>query len=325
MDPVWPKYSKILIVDDNIQNIELLEGHLSAAGYNVLTAFDGEEALRVVEDCDPHLILLDVLMPKLDGYQVCSFLKKNEKTRFTPVVMITALKEIEDKIKGIEAGADDFLSKPFNKLELLTRVKSLLRMRYLRDELEQKQQEEKERMKEIFKVYLSDEIANLVLSDPEKFLKLGGEKKLVTVIFADLRGFANFAETHSAEKVVGTLNQFFQKMTQVIFDYQGTLDKYIGDAIMAYFGAPMGYPDDALRSVKAAVNMQREFVNLQKNWEQEGLTKIGLGIGLSTGEVIFGNVGTERVMNYTIVGDTVNIAQRLEEAALTGQRFHGML
>jgi len=233
--------------------------------------------------------------------------------------MITALKEIEDKIKGIEAGADDFLSKPFNKLELLTRVKSLLRMRYLRDELVQKQQEEKERMKEIFKVYLSDEIANLVLSDPEKFLRLGGEKRVVTVIFADLRGFANFAETHPAEKVVSTLNQFFQKMTQVIFHYQGTLDKYIGDAIMAYFGAPMGYPDDALRSVKAAVNMQREFVNLQKKWVQEGLTKIGLGIGLSTGEVIFGNVGTERVMNYTIVGDTVNIAQRLEEAALTGQ------
>jgi class 3 adenylate cyclase len=319
MDPALPKYSKILIVDDNIQNVELLDGHLSAAGYDILKAFDGEEALKMVEDCDPHLILLDVMMPKLDGYQVCSFLKKNEKTRFTPVVMITALKEIEDKIKGIEAGADDFLSKPFNKLELLTRVKSLLRMRYLRDELVQKQQEEKERMKEIFKVYLSDEIANLVLSDPEKFLRLGGEKRVVTVIFADLRGFANFAETHPAEKVVSTLNQFFQKMTQVIFHYQGTLDKYIGDAIMAYFGAPMGYPDDALRSVKAAVNMQREFVNLQKKWVQEGLTKIGLGIGLSTGEVIFGNVGTERVMNYTIVGDTVNIAQRLEEAALTGQ------
>jgi class 3 adenylate cyclase len=233
--------------------------------------------------------------------------------------MITALKEIEDKIKGIEAGADDFLSKPFNKLELLTRVKSLLRMRYLRDELERKQQEEKERMKEIFKVYLSDEIANLVLSDPEKFLRLGGEKRVVTVIFADLRGFANFAETHPTEKVVNVLNQFFQAMTRIIFQYRGTLDKFIGDAIMAYFGAPMGYPDDALRSVKAAMDMQREFVNLQKKWAQEGLTKIGLGIGLSTGEVIFGNVGTERVMNYTIVGDTVNIAQRLEEAALAGQ------
>jgi len=319
MDLALPQHSKILIVDDNLQNVELLEGHLSAVGYDILKAFDGEEALKMVKDCDPHLILLDVMMPKLDGYQVCSSLKKNEKTRFIPVVMITALKEIEDKIKGIEAGADDFLSKPFNKLELLTRVKSLLRMRYLRDELERKQQKEKERMKEIFKVYLSDEIANLVLSDPEKFLRLGGEKRVVTVIFADLRGFANFAETHPAEKVVSTLNHFFKKMTQVIFDHQGTLDKYMGDAIMAYFGAPMGYPDDALRSVKAAVNMQREFVKLQKNWVQEGLMKIGLGIGLSTGEVIFGNVGTERVMNYTIVGDTVNIAQRLEEAALTGQ------
>lgn len=319
MNPLLPKYSKILVVDDNIQNVELLEGHLSAAGYDVLKAFDGEEALKIVEVHDPHLILLDVMMPKLNGYQVCSFLKKNEKTRFIPVVMITALKEIEDKIKGIEAGADDFLSKPFNKLELLTRVNSLLRMRHLRDKLEQQQQAEKERIQKIFKVYLSDEIADLVLSDPENFLKLGGEKKVVTVVFADLRGFANFAETHPAEKVVSTLNQFFEKMTKIIFDYHGTLDKYIGDAIMAYFGAPMGYPNDALRSVKAAVHMQKEFAELQKNWAQEGLTAIGLGIGLCTGEVIFGNVGTKRVMNYTIVGDTVNIAQRLEEAALTGQ------
>ena len=319
MDPSLPKNSKILIVDDNIQNVELLEGHLSAAGYNVLKAFDGEEALKVIENYHPHLILLDVMMPKLDGYQVCSFLKKNEKTRFTPVVMITALKEIEDKIKGIEAGADDFLSKPFNKLELLTRVKSLLRMRHLRDELDRRQQEEKERMKEIFKVYLSDEIATLVLSDPEKFLRLGGEKRVVTVSFADLRGFANFAEKHPPEKVVNVLNQFFQKMTRIIFQYRGTLDKFIGDAIMAYFGAPMSYPDDVLRSIKASLDMQKDFNQLTEAWKQEGLEGLGLGIGLSTGEVIFGNVGTQRVMNYTIVGDTVNIAQRLEEEALAGQ------
>ncbi|MCX8012195.1 MAG: response regulator [Desulfobacterota bacterium] len=319
MDLIPPNDPKILIVDDNLQNVELLEGYLSIAGYRILKAFDGEEALKMVESEDPHLILLDVMMPKLDGYQVCTILKKNEKTQFTPVVMITALKEIEDKIRGIEAGADDFLSKPFNKLELLTRVKSLLRMRYLRDELERKQREEKERVKEIFKIYLSDKIANLVLSDPERFLKLGGEKRLVTVIFADLRGFTNFAESHPAEKVVTVLNQFFERMTQIIFDYQGTLDKFIGDAVMAYFGAPMSYPDDCLRAVKAAVGMQSAFIDLKASWEQMEVQNLGLGIGLSTGEVIFGNVGTQKIMNYTIVGDTVNIAQRLEEEALAGQ------
>ena len=311
--------SRILVVDDNIQNVELLEAYLSTAGYEVLKAYDGEEALKAVEQENPHLILLDVMMPKLNGYQVCRILKEKETTRFTPIIMITALKEIEDKIKGIEAGADDFLSKPFNKLELLTRVKSLLRLRHLRDELDRKKEEEKERMKQIFKTYLSDEIANLVLSNPEKFFRLGGEKRTVTVIFADLRGFTKLAERHPVEVVFKILNQFFQEMTQVIFHYRGTLDKFIGDAIMAYFGAPMSYPDDVIRSIKTAMEMQKVFTKLKEQWKQSGLIDLGLGIGLSTGEVIFGNVGTKRVMNYTIIGDTVNVAQRLEEMASTGQ------
>ena len=319
METASTQKSRVLIVDDNVQNVELLEGYLEAAGYEVLKAYDGEEALEVVDKTNPHLILLDVMMPKLDGYQVCSILQKNEKTRFTPVVMITALKEIEDKIKGIDAGADDFLSKPFNKLELLTRIKSLLRVRHLRDELDRRKEQEKERMKEIFKTYLSDEIADMVLSDPDRFLRLGGEKRVVTVIFADLRGFTNLAEKFPAEDVVIILNQFFREMTQVIFRHKGTFDKFIGDAIMSYFGAPMSHPDDVLRSIQAAVEMQDVFEALKERWKRGGFTELGLGIGVSTGEVIFGNVGTKRVMNYTIIGDTVNVAQRLEEEALTGQ------
>ena len=311
--------SRVLVVDDNIQNVELLEAYLTASGYEVLKAYDGEGALKIAEQANPHLILLDIMMPKLDGYQVCSILKKKGKTRFTPIIIITALKEVEDKIKGIEAGADDFLSKPFNKLELLTRVKSLLRMRHLRDELDRRQEEEKERMKEIFKTYLSDEIASLVLSNPDKFLRLGGERKKVSVIFADLRGFTKLAERYPAEKVVSILNQFFREMTQVVFRYKGTFDKFIGDAIMAYFGAPMSYPDDVIRSIKAALEMQKVFPTLKERWRKNGFMDLGLGIGLGTGEVIFGNVGTKRVMNYTIIGDAVNVAQRLEKEALTGQ------
>ena len=148
---------------------------------------------------------------------------------------------------------------------------------------------------------------------------MGGEKRLVTVIFADLRGFANFAEKQPAEDVVNILNQFFRKMTQALFHYKGTFDKFIGDAIMAYFGAPMSYPDDVLRSIKAAKDMQKSFAALRESWIAAGFTDLGLGIGLSTGEVIFGNVGAKNVMNYTIIGDTVNVAQRLEQLALTGQ------
>ncbi|MBN2467721.1 MAG: response regulator [Deltaproteobacteria bacterium] len=319
MDEYRMKESRILVVDDNVQNVELLDAYLSVAGYQVSKAYDGEEALRKVEEDNPHLILLDVMMPKLDGYQVCNLLNQNEKTRFIPVIMLTALKELDDKIKGIEAGADDFLTKPFNKVELLTRVKSLLRMKHLRDELDRRKEEEKERMKEIFKTYLSDEIATLVLSDPEKFLQLGGEKKVVTVLFADLRGFTNFASRYPAEVVVDILNEFFQEATKAIFKHQGTFDKFIGDAIMAYFGAPMSYPDDVVRSLKAAIEIQARFKPLQEKWEREGKGALGLGVGMSTGEVIFGNVGTTKVMNYTIIGDTVNIAQRLEQEALTGQ------
>lgn len=319
METAAPQRSKVLVVDDTLQNVELLEAYLGAAGYEVLKAYDGEEALQRVEEGRPHLVLLDVMMPKLNGYQVCKILKEKEDTRFIPVVMVTALKEVEDKIKGIEAGADDFLSKPFNKLELLTRVKSLLRVTHLRNELDRRKEDEKERMREIFKTYVSDEIANLVLSDPERFLRLGGEKRVVTVLFADLRGFTNFSEQHPAEEVVIILNQFFHEMTRIIFQYRGTFDKFIGDAIMAYFGAPMSYPDDVGRSVRAAMAMQEAFSGLAERWKQERAATMGLGVGLSTGEVIFGNVGTSRVMNYTIIGDTVNVAQRLEEEALPGQ------
>ncbi|MDY6863558.1 MAG: adenylate/guanylate cyclase domain-containing protein [Thermodesulfobacteriota bacterium] len=319
MEEKSAQHSRILVVDDNIQNVELLDAYLGVAGYEVIKAYNGEEALEMVKKENPHLILLDIMMPKLNGYEVCRILKDDEKTRFTPIVMITALTELEDKIKGLEIGADDFLTKPFNKVELLTRVKSLLRLKYLRDELDRRKEEEKERMKEIFKTYMSDEIADLVLSDPERFLRLGGEKRVVTVMFADLRGFTQLAERYPAEKVVNMLNQYFQEMTRVIFKYNGTFDKFMGDAIMAYFGAPVSHQDDVLMSLTAVIEMQRSFDSLSEIWKRDESIDLGLGLGLSTGEVIFGNVGSEKVMNYTIIGDTVNIAQRLEEKALRGQ------
>ena len=311
--------SRVLIVDDNVQNVELLDATLVAAGYTTLKAFSGKEALHVVQEQHPHLILLDIMMPEIDGYQVCQTLKEQEQTRFTPIIMVTALSSVDDRIKAIEVGADEFLTKPVNKLELLTRVKSLLRMRHLRDELDRRQEAEKARMKEIFKTYLSDEIANLVLSDPDRFLRLGGEKRVVTVLFADLRRFTIFAGRYPAETVVTVLNQFFREMTRIIFDHHGTFDKFIGDSIMAYFGAPMTYDDDVLRSVQAAIAMQEKIKELQERWKEEGLPTLGLGVGVSTGEVIFGNVGSKHLMNYTIIGDTVNIAQRLEETAGNGQ------
>jgi len=302
---------KILVVDDNVDNVKLLAAHLRLAGYQVATALSGEEALQKVETEFPDLILLDVVMPGLNGYQVCSRLKEDKATQFIPIVMVTALQEKEDRLKGLEAGADDFLSKPFDEHELMARVKSLLRIKGLHDELEQKN----ELLFKIMNRYVTEEVSTLILDDPDKYLKLGGESRIVTVLFADITGFTEFAETHSAKRVVEVLNRLFSELTRVIFQHKGTFDKYIGDAVMAFYGAPVSYEDDVIRALQTALEMQQVFGQMKEKWGHEELASLALGIGLNTGEAVVGNIGSEKVMDYTVIGDTVNVAKRLQETA----------
>lgn len=306
---------KILVVDDHVDNVELLSAYLRLADYQVTTALSGEEALQKVDRELPDLILLDVMMPGLNGYQVCERLKGNEATQFIPIVMITALQEKEDRVKGIEAGADDFLSKPFDEHELMARVKSLLRIKGLHDELEQKN----ELLFKIMNRYVTEEVSALILDDPDTYLKLGGESRTVTVLFADIRGFTKFSEQHSAKRVVEVLNMLFSELTKVIFKYKGTFDKYIGDAIMAFYGAPISYEDDVIRALQTALGMQQVFAQIKERWSSEELTSLALGVGLNTGEAVVGNIGSEKVMDYTAIGDTVNVAKRLQEVAGLGQ------
>jgi adenylate cyclase len=305
---------KILVVDDNVDNVELLRAQLRLAGYQVTTALSGEEALQKVEREFPDLILLDIVMPGLDGYQVCARLKEDEATQFIPIVMITALREKEDRVKGIEVGADDFLSKPFDEHELMARVRSLLRIKGLHDELERKN----DLLFKIMNRYVTEEVSTLILDDPDRYLKLGGESRIVTVLFADIRGFTEFAETHSAKRVVEVLNRFFSELTRVIFKYKGTFDKYIGDAVMAFYGAPVSYEDDVFRALQTALEMQQIFRQMKERWASEELASLALGIGLNTGEAVVGNIGSEKVMDYTVIGDTANVANRLQEIAGPG-------
>jgi len=306
---------KVLVVDDDINNVKLLTLYLELADYQVAAALSGKEALQKVKEELPDLILLDVMMPGLDGYQVCAKLKGDEATQFIPIVMITALQETQDRIRGIEAGADDFLSKPFDEHELMARVKSLLRIKGLHDELEQKN----ELLFKIMNRYMTEEISTLILEAPDKYLKLGGESRVVTVLFADVRGFTEFAGTHDAKRVVEVLNRLFSELTRVIFKYKGTFDKYIGDAVMAFYGAPVSYEDDVIRALQTALEMQQVFGQMREKWESEELTSLALGIGLNTGEVVVGNIGSEKVMDYTVIGDTANVAKRLQEIAAPGQ------
>jgi adenylate cyclase len=303
--------ARILVVDDDFRNTELLNTYLAKIGYDVVTASNGKQALEIVTDHPPDLILLDVMMPGLNGLEVCARLKGREETRLIPIVMVTALREVEDKIKAIEVGADDFLSKPFNIYELAARVKSLLRIKRLHDELEHKNA----LLYNVLSRYMSTEVSTQILRDPDRYLQLGGETRPVTVLFVDIKGFTQFAEQHSPTRVVKLLNTCFSELTEVIFKWRGTFDNFLGDAIMAFYGAPVSYEDDEWRALKTALELREAFWAWKERFQTEDLTSLGLAMGLHTGEAIVGNVGSELVMHYTVIGDTANVAKRLQELA----------
>ncbi len=306
---------RVLVVDDDWLNRELIETYLRDADCEVLTAYDGNKALEITAQTPLDLVLLDVNLPGINGYEVCQRLKHSPATQFTPVVMVTALEAEEDKIKAIEAGADDFVTKPFSSTMLLARVRSLLRIKRLHDELAARNA----LLRQLFTRYVDEGIADTILEDPERYLRLGGDTRFVTVVFADIRGFTTFAERHPAQEVVGTINFLFSKLTDVIKSNHGTLDKYVGDEIMAFFGAPVKHEEDVLRAVQMTLQMQTVFANLVAKVGGGKLSQLGLGVGVHSGDAVVGNVGSERVMSYTVIGDTVNTAKRLQQSAKAGQ------
>jgi adenylate cyclase len=304
----------ILVVDDDWMNREVIEAYLTSDGYEVQSVSSGQDALETAAERPPALVLLDVNMPGMNGYEVCEHLKYQPETKFTPIMFITALETDEDKLRAIEAGADDFLTKPFNSLIMLTRVRSLIRIRRLHEEVEERNR----LLRQVLNRYVAEEITEVILADPEKNLKLGGETRRITVFFADIRGFTSFAEQHEAGDVLTILNDIFSELTDIVFHYHGTFDKYMGDEIMGFFGAPIAGEDDAYQALCMALEMQHVFASIRDNFEDPRLRQLGLGIGLHTGEAAVGNIGSEQAMNYTVIGDTVNIARRLQQSAAHG-------
>jgi adenylate cyclase len=304
---------RVLVVDDSKLNRELLEAYLVQFGADVTLAHDGREGLERALQSPPDVVLTDLQMPRMDGLELCRQLKADPATQFVPIVMLTAMEGEEEKMRAIEAGADDFMTKPYSAIMLMTRVRNLLKSKQLSDQI----QERNRLMRKMLNRYVSQEVADMILMNPERALSLGGDTRVITVLFADIRGFTHFTENHPAEQVVETLNSVFAVLTPVVFKHRGTFDKYLGDAIMAFYGAPVAGPDDHLRAARTALEMQAMFSQLQATHPELG--QLGLGIALNSGDAIVGNVGSEKVMDYTVIGDTVNVTARLQGEARSGE------
>ena len=324
---------RILIVDDNETNRDILQTRLAAHGYDLKQAADGEEALAAAKEHLPDLILLDVMMPKIDGIEVCRRLKADPTLPFMPILLVTAKADTKDVVSGLEAGADEYLTKPVDQVALVARVKSVLRLKELHDQvraqaadlaamnhsLEQRvadQLGEIERMSRL-KRFLAPQIAELVLNSGDEKM-LDSHRRDVTVVFCDLRGFTAFAETAEPEEVMTVLREYHDGLAGLINAYEGTLERFAGDGLMVLFNDPLPCPDPSVRAVKMAVEMRDRVHALALKWRKYG-HDLGFGMGIAHGFATLGRVSSEGRFDYTAIGRVVNLAARLCGEAKSGQ------
>lgn len=312
---------RILIVDDVQANIQVIGNILLTQKYNITFANNGEDAIKTAEKVHLDLILLDVMMPGINGYETCRRLKKSEKAKDVPVIFMTALSEVTDKLEGFRAGAVDYITKPFESEEVLARVRTQLTINKLRQDLELRVKElEKSNklIRRIFGTYLSDEIVNSILDTPD-LVTPGGESRVITILCADLRGFSVISDSLAPASVLEIINKFFAAMTDVIRKYNGTIDELMGDAILALFGAPLPSEDHADSALKCAIEMQLLMNDVNRELHEAGLPMLRVGIGIHSGEVIVGNIGSQKRMKYGVVGRNANLAFRIESYTVGGQ------
>jgi len=312
---------RILVVDDTPANIQAVTAILKTQGYQLSVATNGKQALDVLEKIRPDLILLDVMMPELDGFETCQRIKSAEAWRDIPVIFLTAKTDTADIVKGFEIGAVDYVGKPFNAHELLARVNTHLTIDQLRRSLAQKNVElarAHELVRRAFGRYVSEEVAESLLRDPEG-LELGGEERDATILMSDLRGFTAMAERLAPREVIEILNLYLETMVDVIGRYEGTIDEIIGDAILVIFGAPVACHDHAAKAVACGLAMQLAMTDVNHRLAANGGIQLEMGIGIHTGRVIVGNIGSLRRTKYAAVGSNVNLAGRVESFSTGGQ------
>ena len=311
----------ILAVDDTAENLDLLGRYLTRSGHQVLTASNGAEALEVLANNSIDTVLLDLIMPGMDGNEVLTRIKANPDWRAIPVIVISGRQDMEGIITCIEAGADDYLFKPFNPVLLQARIKAgLERKRWhdLEDQYRQQLERNEAFIRATFGRYVSDEIVANLLEQPEG-LSLGGDLREVTILMSDIRQFSTICENLAPENVMKLLNTYLGTMSDIIMAHQGTVDEFIGDGILAIFGAPISREDDTERAVRCALEMQAAVATINREYAAAGLPEVKMGIGVNTGSVVAGNIGSEKRSKYGIVGHHVNLTARIEERTAGGE------
>lgn len=324
----------ILAVDDTPENLEILQLRLEAKGYRVETAADGEEGLARARELEPDLILLDIMMPKRDGISVVRELKADERLRAIPVILVTAKADTRDVVEGLDAGGDDYLTKPFDHAALLARVRSMLRQKALHDRVQVQAREladwnrtleervaaqvgEIDRMGRLRR-FLPPQIADLVVSSGEHDALLDSHRREVTVVFCDLRGFTSFSELAEPEEVMAILREYHAALGQSILRFEGTLERFVGDGLLVLFNDPVLCPDHTERAVRMALEMRERVGELTKAWARHG-HELGFGIGMARGFATLGRIGFDGRLDYAAIGPTPNLACRLCAEAKAGQ------
>jgi class 3 adenylate cyclase len=311
----------ILAVDDMPENRELVSRLLHKSGHTVITAESGEEALELLATHAVDVVLLDLMMPGIGGREVLTRMKTDAKLRATPVIMISGRQDMDQIVACIQAGADDYLLKPFNPVLLQARIAAGIERKrwYDKEEQYRQQLERNERfIRATFGRYLSDDIVSEILESPEG-LELGGDLREVTIMMSDIRGFTTLSEHLSPQRVVQLLNRYLGRMTDIILEHQGTIDEFLGDAVLAVFGAPKHAADDADRAVRCALAMQAAMAAINLANAEDQLPQLEMAIALNTGNVIAGNIGSERRAKYGFVGHAMNVTSRIEDVSERGQ------
>jgi class 3 adenylate cyclase len=323
---------RILIVDDNENNRAILVARLSAQGYSATEACDGVEALEAARKEAPDLILLDIAMPRMDGLEACRRLRSDPEAGFIPVILVTARADSKDVVAGLEAGADEYLTKPVDQQALVARVRSMLRVKELHDRTKRQAAElaelnaslERRVAEQVIEIerasrlkrFLSPQIADLVLASAT-LEALESHRREVTVVFCDLRGFTAFAETAEPEEVMAILREYHSALGALIHEFEGTLERFVGDGVLVLFNDPIPCADPCLRAARMAAAMRARLAELAVRWRASGHS-LGFGVGIAHGYATLGTIGFEGRSDYSAIGTVVNLAARLCAEARDG-------